>query len=1290
MKKLYFLLFIVIAPLFLLAAEPTLPGSNFSTGNLEGNSVYIYSTKGNGGGRIAIMKKGSAITARPQNGSSYLASNVFGNGQELAPGEFVVYINGGSGASFGVSNLIPDTEYFVAFFEYNGSGLTSEYLTSTFLIESFFTLSEPSQQPTSFAVSNMTGNDATLSWTPGDGSNRIVLARRGGPVNANPVELTSYRAHSRVEYRGSNSGSVIGDNNFVVYKGSGSSVNLTEMFPDTTYHFAIFEYNGNSGPVYLTTNPLRGTLTTLPEPTVASSAIVFSQVEADRFSIRWTEGNGTGRIVVIKEGSPINVFPQKNVSYGASQNYTLAPEMAPGHKVIYNSSNDNCSVYNLTLGTTYYIGIFEYSGAGNFIGYQTSSFVSSSQATQSIPTINVSNIDTSFLGAYNAQINFTPGNGMSRLIVMRKDSAVNFVPNNYQNYNYNTSYGSTYGNLGNGNYAIYKGAGSSVLAGLQPNTKYYVSAFEYNGTNYPAYNSNDADTFSFTTKLPPPPTIPAKSLSFSSIEGNSIRIVWTRGDGERRIVIVRKDVAITAVPVNGIQYTTATKAFNLAPEIEPGQKVVYDGTGYYADIDSLEIGTRYYVQVIEYNGTDNITNYLVNDVLAGQAYTKFAPTVSASEVHFKLMTLDKLRIYWRQGNGTRRIILGRMNAPVDGIPENLKTYNASSYFGGGNKIGESYVVFNYEGSSYGDAYIDTLYTDVNSMVPGNTYHFKIFEYNGVSGPVYKTSDPAIDSFKITFEPPTATTNFRSTSSDGNTLALHWTVGGGDKRIIVAREGQPVDVVPQDGIDYAENKDFRLAEEIAPGQKVIYDASSYFTYPEGLNPATQYYFKIFEYGGTGANIDYLTVVHDSTNASTQAAPTIQVSNVVVSAITPESCNISWTNGNGERRIVIAKKGSPVNIDPKDTTTYNSNYFGRGSHLGDGNYVVYKNNSNYSSQQQLEGGTTYHISVYEFNGNSGPVILRPGVSTQFTTLGPPQVNAIVGANTEVTNNSFHINYTVGGGQKRLVVLREGSPVNAEPIDNIKYTDNSYFEAGDELGTGNFVVYNGEDNNIVITGLKAGTTYHYSIFEYNAFSGGTIINYLRPTTATGTITTSGVVPVSWVNFSGSLQQHIAKLKWTTGYEQNNSYFIIERSTNATDFAEAGRINSSGNSVNGQTYLFDDVLAENILKTASKIYYRIKQVDQDGRSSYSPVISLQLIKQNEVLVYPNPVAKGSLPGVFISDDQKVQAQVFNSSGKLLLEKQLSKGYNIIPLKEKASGLMFIKIIYADGTVKAFKLLME
>lgn len=533
MRKIYFLISILIVPFFLFAAEPTAPTSDLTTRFVEGNSIEFLFKKGNGAERIAIVKKGSPVTARPQNGNSYLANGTFGSGQEIGPGEFVVY-NGSHHTSFVVYGLVPETEYFIAFFEVNGSGLNSEFLTSSFLKGSASTLTKPTLQPTNFSVSSITGNDMRVSWEAGDGKNRIVLARRGGPVNANPVELIRYDGYPGVEYFGT---AKIGDKNMVVYAGAGNSVNLSEMYPDTTYHFAIFEYNGNNGPVYLTTNPLRGSAKTLPQPTVASRNISFYQIEANQMIFQCTPGNGTRRIVVMREGAPIEAFPQKNMDYGSNDYFDASPEIAPGHKVVFDGPSNSFRVYNLEIGTIYYIAIFEYSGAESNRGYLISEYAAVSQSTQGIPGINVTNIDTVMVLADKAQLKFIPGNGNGRLIVVKKDAPVDFVPNNFKTYNVHTTYGSTFGELGNGNYAVSKGANSGVEINLQPNTRFHVAAFEYNGTNFPVYNTTNVDTFSFTTKLPPAPTNPSIKIAFSDVEGNSMRVNWVKGNGERRIVM---------------------------------------------------------------------------------------------------------------------------------------------------------------------------------------------------------------------------------------------------------------------------------------------------------------------------------------------------------------------------------------------------------------------------------------------------------------------------------------------------------------------------------------------------------------------------------------------------------------------------------------------------------------------------------------------------------------------------------------------------------------------------------
>ena len=1104
MKKLYLFVCIVLFAMHSFAVEPTTPSSNLTLGNVQGNSLYVYLTQGDGAYRMAVLKLGSPVTAVPQNGLSYNANSTFGSGQQIAPDEYVVY--SGTAGSFFVNGLVAETEYYIAVYEFNGTSYNTEYLTSSFLSDTVTTLFAPEVQTTSLQISNINGNTMDVSWTRGDGNATIVLCKSGSPVDANPVELISYRSNAAMHYRGINEASIIGNGNFVVYKGSGSSFTITNLYPDSTYYFAAFEYNGSTGPVYLTTNPARGDAATLSHPTIASTNLqTTGSIEGNQLQLSWTPGNGTRRIVVAREGAPVNALPQNNTDYNESTYFDQADSIAPGQKVVYDNAYNNCYIRNLKPGATYYFAVFEYSGSGNKIGYLTSEYPTHSESTQPVPSLNVSNIDTTIVSAYFVQFKFTPGNGMGRIVVMKEGAPVDYVPTQFAGISsWNSTFGSAYGSVGNGNYVVYKGTDSTCFAGFSPNKTYHAAAFEFNGTNYPVYAITNVDTFSFTTKLPPAPTIPSRTLNFSSIEGNSMRLVWTNGDGDRRIIIARKDSAVTAIPTNGVQYT-ANKAFNLAPELAPGQKVVYDGTGYYADIDSLEIGTTYFFEVIEYNGSGNISNYLLSETLRGGRSTASAPTVSASNIHFELITLDKLRIYWTRGNGGRRLILARANAPVDGIPENLKVYNASSYFGSGAKIGESNTIFSYTYSGTDGNNQDTVYTEITRVDPGNTYHFAIFEYNGIQAPVYKQVNPGVDSFTVTFEPPAPATDFRVNTTDGNQLGLMWTKGAGDNRVIIAREGQPVDVVPQDGVDYAANEDFRLAPEISPGQKVIYDGASYFAYAKGLNPNTQYFFKIFEYGGTGTEIDYLTSASDSTDGWTYGPPTIQASNLVVSGITPESGNVSWTNGDGQRRMVVARKGSPVSAEPNDTTSYTWNqYFGRGSHLGDQNYVVYKGTANNFTMLQLESGTTYHLSVYEYNGNVGPVLLRPPLTGKFTTLGPPQENAQVLDATLITKNSFQINFVPGSGQKRIIVMREGSPVDADPVDDINYIENTYLGAGDTIGSGNFVVYDGEDDNIIVTGLTANKTYYFSIFEYNAFNGGTIVNYLIPTTATGSVTT------------------------------------------------------------------------------------------------------------------------------------------------------------------------------------------
>ena len=105
-----------------------------------------------------------------------------------------------------------------------------------------------------------------ISWTNGDGANRIVVMREANAVTATPTNNTTYSANS-----GFGLGTDLGGNQYVVYDGSGSSITVTGLTPNTTYHVAVYEYNCLPGSEeYLTTlstNIASETTTNTPVPT---------------------------------------------------------------------------------------------------------------------------------------------------------------------------------------------------------------------------------------------------------------------------------------------------------------------------------------------------------------------------------------------------------------------------------------------------------------------------------------------------------------------------------------------------------------------------------------------------------------------------------------------------------------------------------------------------------------------------------------------------------------------------------------------------------------------------------------------------------------------------------------------------------------------------------------------------------------------------------------------------------------------------------------------------------------
>lgn len=148
---------------------------------------------------------------------------------------------------------------------------------------------------------------------------------------------------------------------------------------------------------------------------------------------------------------------------------------------------------------------------------------------------------------------------------------------------------------------------------------------------------------------------------------------------------------------------------------------------------------------------------------------------------------------------------------------------------------------------------------------------------------------------------------------------------------------------------------------------------------------------------------------------------------------------------------------------------------------------------------------------------------------------------------------------------------------------------------------------------------------------------------------------LPVKLVNFTAVAKEFSNLLKWSTTSESNNAGFDIERSSDGKYFEKIGFMDGKGDSKTLQSYQFSD---NNPLPIN---YYRLKQIDYDGRFDFSRII--QVTSDLEGLsVFPNPV-KDVLTVESSASNEDIR--IYNLKGQLLLSKPFSGKQTV-----QASGL--------------------
>ena len=174
------------------------------------------------------------------------------------------------------------------------------------------------------------------------------------------------------------------------------------------------------------------------------------------------------------------------------------------------------------------------------------------------------------------------------------------------------------------------------------------------------------------------------------------------------------------------------------------------------------------------------------------------------------------------------------------------------------------------------------------------------------------------------------------------------------------------------------------------------------------------------------------------------------------------------------------------------------------------------------------------------------------------------------------------------------------------------------------------------------------------------------------------NAVLPVEMSYFRGQATGEANLLTWETYTELNNDYFEVQRSVGGVAFETIAKITGAGTTDTPTSYEYADTESGKALS-----YYRLRQVDYDGRSSLSEVVSIQRTEQlSPVSIFPNPGT-----GAFTLDlgqgfDSQTRVEVYTLDGRLVQSLTIdATQIQTLNLHDLESGMYLMTLIDRNRT---------
>ncbi|MBO9563553.1 MAG: right-handed parallel beta-helix repeat-containing protein [Niastella sp.] len=341
---------------------------------------------------------------------------------------------------------------------------------------------------------------------------------------------------------------------------------------------------------------------------------------------------------------------------------------------------------------------------------------------------------------------------------------------------------------------------------------------------------------------------------------------------------------------------------------------------------------------------------------------------------------------------------------------------------------------------------------------------------------------------------------------------------------------------------------------------------------------------------------------------------------------------------ERNIIVNNAGYGIRVlTPGAGTSVNGNKFS-------GNLIY----DNAQAGIDLQGGTEFPPGItINDNGDAdggandlmnAPVITSVSIDgSDLVISGFTRPNSVVEFyipdGTTVPGGGFTKSF--GQGQVFLFRAQEGATLST--INDDDATTGTYTGTEEGSGAGGTRTENKFTFRVALSSLPATVT------------AGTGITSLAYQNATGPGNTSEFggtqiaanLPVHFVSFNGRIRDGKAYLTWSTAEEQNNDHFEVQRSTTGGNYTTIGRVNPKNGVIN--QYDFVDAAP-----AAGISYYRLKQVDLDGRFMYSKILILRSdLDKFVVKTGPNPFSNNINIYYQLEKDEAVVVRMYDQSGR-------------------------------------------